>query len=75
MGVRCTLEGMVEPNRIRKKKNLTLNPDGVARLMEIGAASHVPEKNLSRLVDVAIAEYVKRNWKPEMRAGSKGGRK
>lgn len=58
---------MAEPRRIRTKRNLTLNPDGVARLMEVGAARAVPETNLSRLVDDAIADYVERNWKPAMR--------
>jgi hypothetical protein len=43
-------------------RNLTLNPEGVDKLMEVGAARPVPETNLSRLVDEAIAEYVARHF-------------
>jgi hypothetical protein len=52
---------MAEPKRIREKKNLTLNPDGVKKLLAVGAARPVKETNLSRLVDDAIAEYVARH--------------
>jgi hypothetical protein len=52
---------MPEPKRIRAKRNLTLNPDGVKKLLEVGASLPVPETNLSRLVDDAIAEYVARH--------------
>lgn len=50
---------MSERKRPRKPRNLTLNPDGVEKLLAIGAARPVPEANLSRLVDDAIAEYVR----------------
>ena len=60
VGVRYAPD-MAEPKRIRSKRNLTLNPDGVRKLLEAGAARSVAETNLSRLVDDAIAEYVERH--------------
>ena len=42
-------------------RNLTLSPEVVDKLMEAGAARPVPETDLSRLVDEAIAEYVARH--------------
>ena len=60
MGVRYAT-GMAKSKRIRQKRNLTLNPDGVKKLLAVGAARPVKETNLSRLVDDAIAEYVARH--------------
>ncbi|MDB5295526.1 MAG: hypothetical protein JWO31_1509 [Phycisphaerales bacterium] len=57
------------PNRVRKPRNLTLNPGGIEKLVQVGAAQAVPESNLSRLVDAAIADYVRRHWRAEMAAG------
>jgi hypothetical protein len=49
--------------RIRLKYNLTPDPDGIDRLIELGKARPFPETNLSRLVDQAIMEYVERHAK------------
>jgi hypothetical protein len=51
----------MEPIRLRKKRNLTLNPDGVAKLLQYGASQPVPETNLSRLIDMTIVDFLKRN--------------
>jgi hypothetical protein len=53
------------PNRLRKSRNMTLNPAGVEKILEVGAAMPVPETNLSRLVDRAIAEFVAKHVRKE----------
>jgi hypothetical protein len=50
--------------RIRKPRSVTLNPELVRRLQLIGAAEGEP--NLSRLIDAAIGEFVRRRWRPEL---------
>jgi hypothetical protein len=63
---------MAEKKRIREKRNLTLNPDGVSKLMAIGKSLPVPETNLSRLVDAAIAEFVGKRQEKNKQQGRKG---
>ena len=52
---------MAEKKHPRKPRGLTLNPEAVEKLLEVGAARPVPETNLSRLLDEAIVEYVARH--------------
>ena len=54
--------------RVRAVRSVTLNPDGVRRLLEVGEARAVPETNLSRLIDDAISAYVAAHWKPGAKA-------
>lgn len=64
--IHCMLGGMVEVNRIRKPRMVTLNPELVAKLLQVGAASPSGESNLSRLIDAAMEDYIRVRWKPEM---------
>jgi hypothetical protein len=64
---------MADKKRPRKPRNLTLNPDGVEKLLAIGAARPVPETNLSRLVDDAIADYVVKHLPPSGTGRSDAG--
>ena len=53
-------------HRVGTVRSVTLNPEGVAKLLEVGATRAVPESSLSRLIDEAIAAYVAQHWKSDV---------
>jgi hypothetical protein len=58
--------GMANDHPARVRCSLSLNPYGVEKLRQVGAAQLVPEWALTRLVDAAIAHYVADHWRPDM---------
>ena len=52
---------MAKTKRVRLVRSVTLNPEGVEQLIRVGKSRPVPETNLSRLIDDAIAEYVEQH--------------
>jgi hypothetical protein len=54
------------PNRKRPLRQITPTPELVEKLLDVGHHA-TGETNLTRMIDVAIAEYIEERWKPRMR--------
>ena len=72
MHKQCIVRGVAKTKRVRAVRSVTLNPDGVRKLLEVGAARPVAETNLSRVIDDAIAGYVAAHWQAAPIAGDGG---
>ena len=59
---------MADVQRKRSVRSVTLDDDLIDKLKDAGKLMVPKEENLSRLIDKAIAEFLKQNPKPASRS-------
>lgn len=64
----CYRTYMPKINRIRKQKNLTLDPELVDGLVSMGKSQRPPLRNLSHLVDESIRLFISKSRKIKVKA-------